>query len=122
MAEPCKTLEVHPDKVRIARKKLNESYSEQLLDFYKLLSGETRIKILLALSETELCVCDLSDVLGMSISAISHQLSKLKRGRLVKSRRYGKEVYYSLEIEHLQPILLQTLEHLREDAILERLL
>ncbi len=117
MAEPCKALEIHHEKVEIARKKLAESDSKQLSEFFKLLSGETRISILLALSETELCVCDLSNALGMSVSAVSHQLSKLKQGRLVKSRRDGKEVYYSLEIEHLQPILLQTLEHLQEEVI-----
>ncbi|MHA1967944.1 MAG: ArsR/SmtB family transcription factor [Candidatus Hodarchaeales archaeon] len=117
MAEPCKTLEIHHEKVEIARKKIIESDSKQLAAFFKLLSGETRISILLALSETELCVCDLSDALNMSVSAVSHQLSKLRQGRLVKSRRDGKEVYYSLEIEHLQPILLQTLEHLQEEAI-----
>ncbi len=115
MAQPCKTLHVHPEKVELARKKLVENNPLRLAEFFRLLAGETRISILLALSESELCVCDLSEVLNMSISAVSHQLRQLKQGRLVKSRRDGKEVYYSLEIEHLKPILLQTLEHLQEE-------
>ncbi|MFX0085336.1 MAG: ArsR/SmtB family transcription factor [Candidatus Hodarchaeota archaeon] len=115
MTEPCKTLEIHPEKVDQARKKLKNVDPFKLADFFKLLSGETRIRILLALSETELCVCDLSEVLDMSVSAISHQLRQLKQGHFVKARRDGKEVYYSLEIEHLQPILLQTIEHLQEE-------
>ncbi len=115
MAQPCKTLHIHPEKVELARKKLVENNPLRLAEFFRLLSGETRISILLALSESELCVCDLSEVLDVSISAVSHQLRQLKQGRLVKSRRDGKEVYYSLEIEHLQPILLQTLEHLQEE-------
>ena len=117
MVEPCKAFKTHKKQVEIARKKLVESDSTQLAEFFKLLAGETRINILLALSETELCVCDLSDALNMSVSAVSHQLSKLKQARLVKSRRDGKVVYYSLEIEHLQPILLKTVEHLHENGI-----
>jgi ArsR family transcriptional regulator len=116
MAQPCKTLDIHHEKVNEARKKLGEVDPIRLSEFFKLLSGETRIRILLALSENELCVCDLSEVLEMSVSAVSHQLRQLKQGHFVKARRDGKEVYYSLEIEHLQPILLQTIEHLQEEV------
>ncbi len=112
MVEPCKTLETHPEKIAIARQKIEENKPWLLADLFKLLSGETRIKILLALTEAELCVCDLAEVLNMSVSAISHQLKELRRGRFVNYRREGKEVYYSLETEHLDPILLQALEHL----------
>ncbi len=66
MVEPCKAFKTHKKQVEIARKKLVESDSTQLAEFFKLLAGETRINILLALSETELCVCDLSDALNMS--------------------------------------------------------
>ncbi|MHA2244248.1 MAG: ArsR/SmtB family transcription factor [Candidatus Hodarchaeales archaeon] len=113
MVEPCKTLETHPQKIAIARQKIEENNPPLLADFFKLLSGETRMKILLALTEVELCVCDLAEVLNMSVSAISHQLKELRRGRFVNYRREGKEVYYSLEREHLEPILMQTLEHLK---------
>lgn len=116
MADPCETLEIHPEKIQIARKKIEESDTIELADFFKLLSGETRIKILLALlTKEELCVCDLSEILEMSVSAISHQLRELRRGRFVNYRRMGKEVYYHLEVPHLEPILKLALEHLHEN-------
>lgn len=114
MAEPCKTIEVHPEKMEAARKKIDESNPSQLNRFFRIISGETRIKILLALFETELCVCDLSEILNLSPSAVSHQLKELREGNFVKFRRDGKENYYSLEIEHLEPILSNALEHLEE--------
>jgi ArsR family transcriptional regulator len=116
MAEPCGTREVHPAKIDVARKKIQENDPLHLSEFFKLLSGETRIKILLALAETEVCVCDLSEILEMTPSAVSHQLKELRQGRFVKSRRDGKEIYYSLEIEHLEPILGQALDHLGESG------
>ncbi|MFX0053187.1 MAG: ArsR/SmtB family transcription factor [Candidatus Hermodarchaeota archaeon] len=117
MAEPCNTIEIHPEQIELARKKIQSTYSGRLINIFKLLSGETRIKILLALSEAELCVCDLSEILGMSPSAVSHQLRGLRDGGMVRFRREGKEIYYSLEIEHLEPILEQVLDHLNESAI-----
>jgi ArsR family transcriptional regulator len=117
MAEPCKTVEIHPEQMEAARKKINESNPTQLTKFFRMISGETRIKILLALFETELCVCDLSVILNLSPSAVSHQLKKLREENFVKFRREGKENYYSLEIEHLEPILAKALEHLEEHPI-----
>ena len=114
MAEPSKTIVIHPQQIKIARKRIDESNPNQLTKFFKIISGETRIKILLALFETELCVCDLSDILGLSPSAVSHQLKELREGNFVKYRRNGKENYYSLEIEHLEPIITNALEHLKE--------
>ena len=114
MAEPCKTIEVHPEQMEAARKKIDESNPSQLSRFFRIISGETRIKILLALFETELCVCDLCEILNLSPSAVSHQLKELREGNFVKFRREGKENYYSLEIEHLEPILSNALEHLEE--------
>ena len=114
MAEPCKTVEIHPEQMEAARKKINESNPIQLTKFFRIISGETRIKILLALFETALCVCDLSEILDLSPSAISHQLKELREGNFVKFRREGKENYYSLEIEHLEPIITNALEHLKE--------
>ncbi|UCG00727.1 MAG: winged helix-turn-helix transcriptional regulator [Candidatus Heimdallarchaeota archaeon] len=113
MVEPCKTIEIHPEQIAYARKKIDESNPTKLTKFFRMVSGETRIRILLALLETELCVCDLSEILGLSPSAISHQLKELREGNFVKFRREGKENYYSLEIEHLEPILENALEHLK---------
>ncbi len=114
MTAPCKTIEINPEEIEIARKKIDGSNPIQLTKFFRIISGETRIKILLSLSGTELCVCDLSEILGLSPSAISHQLKELREGNFVKFRREGKESYYSLEIEHLEPILTNALEHLRD--------
>ncbi len=74
----------------------------------------TRIKILCVLLESEMCVCDLAEVLGMTQSAISHQLRVLKQMKLVKNRREGKTVYYSLSDGHIQTIISQGMEHITE--------
>ena len=90
---------------------------EELLDMaelFKVFGDTTRIKILYALFESELCVCDIAELLGMSQSAISHQLRVLKQSQLVKFRREGKTVFYSLADEHVQTILGQGLEHVEE--------
>ena len=116
MSNNCQEFTIHPKNVAFARKTIEESNPSELVTFFKLLSTESRIKILLALSEVELCVCDLSTTLNMEQSAISHQLSLLRRHRLVKPRREGKQVFYSLEKEHLHPILNQTLEHMKEES------
>ncbi|MHA2226681.1 MAG: ArsR/SmtB family transcription factor [Candidatus Hodarchaeales archaeon] len=114
MVEPCKTLEIHPEKIELARTKIIQNFSGSLVEMFKLLSGETRIKILLALSESELCVCDLSEALEMNVSAISHQLKELRQGNMVTSRREGKNIYYSLE-QHIMGLLMPALEHIQED-------
>ncbi|MFX0113700.1 MAG: ArsR/SmtB family transcription factor, partial [Candidatus Hodarchaeota archaeon] len=74
MAAACKSLEIHPKEIEEAKKRLSEKNPNWLSNFFKVLSGETRVKILLALSTNELCVCDLVEVLEMTASAISHQL------------------------------------------------
>jgi ArsR family transcriptional regulator len=83
-------------------------------DLLKLFGDGTRIKILFELLSQELCVCDIADRLGMTVSAISHQLRILKQGRLVKSRREGKTVYYSLADSHVKTIFYLALEHCLE--------
>lgn len=85
-----------------------------LADFYKLFSDSTRVRILSALSSSELCVYDLALVVGMSQSAVSHQLRILKTGRLVSSRREGRVVFYRLSDDHVRDILTEGLEHVRE--------
>ena len=115
MSNNCEEFTIHSENVALAKKTIEESDPRELVSFFKLLSTESRIKILLALSEVELCVCDLSAALNMEQSAISHLLSLLRKHRLVKYRREGKQLFYSLEEEHLHPILNQTLEHMKEE-------
>lgn len=86
----------------------------KLADLYKVFGDPTRIRILYALSSGELCVCDIADLLGMTQSAISHQLRVLKQSALVKFRRDGKTVYYSLADSHVATILAQGLSHVQE--------
>jgi DNA-binding transcriptional ArsR family regulator len=85
-----------------------------LAELYKVFGDPTRIRILYALSTQELCVCDIADLLGMTQSAISHQLRVLKQSHLVKFRREGKTVFYSLADAHVYTILAQGLEHVKE--------
>ena len=86
----------------------------KLADLYKVFGDPTRIRILYALSGGELCVCDIAELLGMTQSAISLQLRVLKQSSLVKFRRDGKTVYYSLADAHVAAILAQGLDHVQE--------
>lgn len=86
----------------------------KLADFYKVFADPTRIRILYALSSGELCVCDIAELLGMTQSAISHQLRVLKQSALVRFRRDGKTVYYALADNHIATILAQGLDHVQE--------
>ena len=83
-------------------------------DFYKMLADVTRCKLIYALSKQEMCVCDLANLLSMTKSAISHQLSKMREQGVVKCRRAGKEVYYSLDDEHIAQIFSLTMTHIKE--------
>lgn len=85
-----------------------------LAELFKVFGDTTRIKILCALSEAEMCVCDIAALLNMTQSSISHQLRILKQARLVRYRRDGKVVYYSLDDEHVKQIFDQGLIHLKE--------
>ena len=84
-------------------------------DFFKVFADSTRIQILWALEESEMCVCDLAVLLNMTKSAISHQLRTLRNAQLVCSRREGKNVFYSLADDHIKQILLTALEHVEEN-------
>jgi len=86
-----------------------------LADFFKIFADSTRIKMLYVLMAGEMCVCDLADTLSMNQSAISHQLRTLKQMNLVKYRREGKTVFYSLADGHIKSILSQGLEHIEEE-------
>ena len=92
----------------------NEETIKSLADFYKVFGDVTRVKILCALFQSESCVCGLAEAVGMTQSAVSHQLRMLKQMKLVKNRREGKTIYYSLADSHIQTILNQGMEHIRE--------
>ena len=92
----------------------NDVLIKALADFFKMFADPTRGKILWALDQSELCVCDLGEVLGMSKSAVSHQLGTLRKAHLVKFRREGKNVFYSLKDEHVKSILEVGMEHIQE--------
>lgn len=85
-----------------------------LSELYKSFSDVTRLRILSALSDGELCVGDIADSIEMTVSAISHQLKILKNARLVKGKRDGKQILYSLSDDHVRTMLMQGLEHIRE--------
>lgn len=85
-----------------------------LAELFRLFGDSTRIRILYALFEAELCVCDLAEVVGLSQSAVSHQLRSLRTARLVKGRREGKTVFYSLADDHVKTIIDQGLDHVAE--------
>lgn len=93
---------------------VRENEPEMLAAFFSTFGDATRIRILNVLMKGEICVGDLANELDMTQSAISHQLKVLKASRLVKSRRDGKQIYYSLDDEHVQAILMSGIEHIRE--------
>ena len=94
---------------------LNEDTAYILTEFYKTLSDPTRLKIIYALTKKELCVQDISDAVKMSQTAVSYQLRILRGARLVKFRRSGKQIFYSIDDEHVSGIINLTLEHLNEE-------
>lgn len=116
--ECCDTTEVHQDLLRIVRETLpEETELYDLAELFKVFGDSTRIRILFVLFEAEVCVCDLAEALNMTQSAISHQLRILKQNRLVKGRRVGKSVFYSLADEHVRSIIAQGCEHIREEQM-----
>ncbi len=111
----CELLCVHENTVKSVNEKMpDDEILYDLAELYKVFGDTTRIKILYVLFESEMCVCDIASILNMSQSAISHQLKVLKTNRLVKFRREGKVVFYSLCDGHIKSILNQGLEHIEE--------
>ncbi|HIU63741.1 MAG TPA: helix-turn-helix transcriptional regulator [Candidatus Avacidaminococcus intestinavium] len=106
---------LHIDIVKVVR---SQMYAEPVLDgvsnLFKIMGDKTRCNILCALSQNELCVCALTVLLDMSKSAISHQLRVLREAKLVRSRREGKNVYYSLDDDHVKDIFRTAAEHVSE--------
>ncbi len=106
---------LHPDIVKAVTEKLpDEELLYDVAELFKVFGDSTRVRIICALFESEMCVCDIAGVLNMTQSAISHQLRVLKQARLVKYRRDGKTVFYSLADDHIQTIFNQAFEHIME--------
>ena len=111
----CEISTVHPDAVKTARQHLpDEECVSRSTAFLKLVADPTRLKILSALSTCELCVCDLAAVVGISESAVSHQLRLLRTGRVVTYRKEGRVAYYRLLDHHVTTLIENALEHARE--------
>ena len=111
----CGCTVVHGDAVRCTAESMPDSATlDTVAGFFRVLGDGTRLRIIGALSLGELCVCDIAAVLGMTKSAVSHQLGTLRAHRLVKYRRDGKTVYYSLSDDHVRGMLRAGLEHVHE--------
>lgn len=111
----CSCNLVHEEVVDMVKKEMPaEEILYDLAELFKVFGDTTRVKILYALFAAEMCVCDIASLLGMTQSAISHQLRVLKQARLVKNRRDGKVMYYSLDDEHIKQIFDQGLIHINE--------
>ena len=114
-AERCDCDVIHEDIVNQVRDKMPQEESlYDLAELFKVFGDSTRIRILWALHESEMCVCDIAVLLNMTQSAISHQLRVLKQANLVKNRKEGKVVYYSLVDDHVREIFDQGLIHINE--------
>ncbi|NTW69377.1 MAG: winged helix-turn-helix transcriptional regulator [Chlorobiaceae bacterium] len=114
-AEGCQEECFHPDVVERLRTEMpGEPLQEELAQLFKVLGDHTRIRILNALCLSELCVCDLTALLGMNQSAVSHQLRVLRDAKLVKSRKLGKNVLYTLDDSHVSTLIQTGSEHIKE--------
>lgn len=114
--ELCEATEIHEDLLKAVRDTMPEGTElYDLAELFKVFGDSTRIRILFVLFEAQVCVCDLAQALGMTQSAISHQLRILKQNKLVKSRREGKSVFYSLADDHVRTIIEMGREHIEED-------
>lgn len=111
----CEVVCVHHDLIAdYADKLIHKGKANDLAELFKTLGDPTRIRIMDALSHSEFCVCDLAEILGLTQSATSHQLRVLRNSKLIKYRREGKMVYYSLDDDHVLSLYSQGLEHINE--------
>lgn len=111
----CEEIVVHEQTVKRVEKQIpDEDLLYDVAELFKIFGDSTRIRILSALLADELCVCDICSLLNMTKSAVSHQLRILRQTKLVKNRRSGKEVYYSLDDDHVASIINLALEHAKE--------
>ena len=105
---------IHEDVVKATLEKMpKQELFNNLAEFFKIIGDITRTKILYALDQNEMCVCDIANVLGMTKSSISHQLATLKQSGIVKYRKEGKEVYYTLDDDHVQQVFEIAIEHIQ---------
>ena len=112
----CDFLHAHEHQIEKVRSQMpSEEKLYDLAELYKVFGDSTRVKILYTLFEAELCVCDIATLLSMTVSAISHQLRVLKNAHLVKYRREGKTVFYSLADQHVYDVLARGMEHITEE-------
>ena len=111
----CDTEEIHEELLKIVDETMpDETELDSLAELFKVFGDPTRIRILFVLFETEVCVCDLARALNMTQSAVSHQLRILKHSRLVKNRREGKSMFFSLADDHVRTMIAQGREHILE--------
>ena len=115
MEDICERNTIHQDIVENVKNVMpQDDLIYDLAEFYKVFADSTRMKIIYALMENELCVCDIAAIVGTTQSAISHQLRILKQAKLVKYKKDGKVVYYSLDDEHIAEIVKKGREHIEE--------
>ena len=113
--EHCECYEVHKELVdQVMNHMPDDDELYDLAELFKVFGDSTRIRILTVLFGEEMCVCDIAEALGMNQSAVSHQLRVLKNAKLIKNRKDGKQVFYSLADDHVRTILAMGLEHIEE--------
>lgn len=116
--EACDVFHIHPARVAELRKALiPPEHVGELTETFRALGDPTRVRMLDALSHGELCVCDLATLLGLTESAVSHQLRLLRAMRLVRSRRDGRMVFYALDDRHIVSLFRQSLRHVQENGV-----
>jgi len=114
--EVCACKEVHDDLLKKVTEEMpDEEKLYDLAELFKVFGDTTRIRILFVLFEEEVCVCDLAEALNMTQSAVSHQLKVLKQAKLVKNRREGKSIFYSLSDDHVRTVIAQGMDHILEE-------
>jgi DNA-binding transcriptional ArsR family regulator len=111
-SQTCDVEAIDPERVsRVLSSMINEATTHGLAEIFRALGDPTRVRILYALASSELCVCDVAAIVGMSPSAVSHQLRHLRSLRLVRARREGRMIYYALDDDHIEGLLAQGLDH-----------
>ena len=114
-APHCECDEVHTETVKKKREAMPEEETlYDLSDFFKIFGDSTRMSILFAIDGEPMCVCDIAELLGMTKSAVSHQLKILRQSSLITYRKSGKNVFYSLADDHVRDIIEKALEHIKE--------
>ena len=111
----CEEKKLHENELYEAKKKaISLDMNRELAEMFKVFADETRLRIICSLLNEELCVCDLCELLKLNQSTVSHQLQTLRNSKLVKYRKEGKQVYYTLEDEHIDAILRMAIAHIKE--------